>query len=70
MSKRGGIIDIFPPTSEMPARLEFFGNMVESIRLYDPANQRSVRRVPAISIGPATELAAPFAENGRNRKIF
>ena len=64
MSKRGGIIDIFPPTSEMPARLEFFGNMVESIRLYDPANQRSVRRVPAISIGPATELAAPFAENG------
>ena len=64
MSKRGGIIDIFPPTGEMPARLEFFGNMVESIRLYDPDNQRSVRRVPAISIGPAAELAAPFVENG------
>ncbi len=64
MSKRGGIIDIFPPTGELPARLEFFGNIVESIRLYDPTNQRSVRRVPSINIGPATELAAPFAENG------
>jgi transcription-repair coupling factor (superfamily II helicase) len=64
MSKRGGIIDIFPSTSELPARLEFFGNIVESIRLYDPANQRSVRRVPSINIGPATELLAPFAENG------
>jgi len=63
MSKRGGIIDIFPPTSEMPARLEFFGNTIESIRLYDPANQRSVKRIPSISIGPATELLTPFAEN-------
>ena len=64
MSRRGGIIDIFPPTSEMPARLEFFGNTVESIRLYDPANQRSVKRITSITIGPATELLAPFAENG------
>jgi transcription-repair coupling factor (superfamily II helicase) len=64
MSKRGGIIDIFPATGELPARLEFFGNIVESIRLYDPANQRSVRRVPAINIDPATELLTPFAENG------
>jgi transcription-repair coupling factor (superfamily II helicase) len=64
MSRRGGIIDIFPPTSEMPARLEFFGNTIESIRLYDPANQRSIKRIPSISVGPATELLAPFAENG------
>jgi transcription-repair coupling factor (superfamily II helicase) len=64
MSKRGGIIDIFPPTGELPARLEFFGNIVESIRLYDPTNQRSVKRVSSINIGPATELMAPFAENG------
>ena len=64
MSRRGGIIDIFPPTSDMPARLEFFGNTVESIRLYDPANQRSVKRISSITIGPATELLAPFSENG------
>ena len=63
MSRRGGIIDIFPPTGEMPVRLEFFGNTIESIRLYDPANQRSVKKVPSVSIGPATELLTPFAEN-------
>ena len=63
-SRRGGIIDVFPPTSDMPARLEFFGNTVESIRLYDPANQRSVKRVASINIGPAEELLAPFSGNG------
>ena len=63
MSQHGGIIDIFPPTSEMPSRLEFFGNTIESIRLYDPMNQRSVKRIPSINVGPATELLAPFAEN-------
>jgi transcription-repair coupling factor (superfamily II helicase) len=64
MSKRGGIIDIFPPTSELPARLEFFGNTIESIRLYDPTNQRSVKKTDSITIGPATELLSPFSENG------
>ena len=64
MSKRGGIIDIFPPTSELPVRLEFFGNTIENIRLYDPTNQRSVKKITLISIGPATELLSPFSENG------
>jgi len=41
ISRRGGIIDIFPPTSELPVRLEFFGNTIESIRLFDPSSQRS-----------------------------
>jgi transcription-repair coupling factor (superfamily II helicase) len=63
MSRRGGIIDIFPPTCEMPARLEFFGNTIESIRLYDPVNQRSVKKITSISIGPATGLLMRFAEN-------
>jgi transcription-repair coupling factor (superfamily II helicase) len=59
VSHRGGILDIFPPTSELPARLEFFGNAIESIRFFDPATQRSQRAVPAITIVPATELLAP-----------
>ncbi len=56
ISHRGGIIDIYPPTSDLPARIEFFGNTVESIRLFDPVNQRSLTSVPEIAIGPATEL--------------
>lgn len=56
ISHRGGIVDIYPSTSELPARLEFFGNTVDSIRLFDPANQRSQTAVSSIVIGPATEL--------------
>jgi len=59
VSRRGGIIDIYPPTSDLPARLEFFGNTIDSIRLFDPANQRSQTAVSSIVIGPATELLTP-----------
>ncbi|UCH43715.1 MAG: DEAD/DEAH box helicase, partial [Dehalococcoidales bacterium] len=69
VSHRGGIIDIYPPTGDLPARLEFFGNTVESIRLFDPANQRSLRKVPAIGIVPASEVIAAFpADSGEGRK--
>ncbi len=60
ISHRGGIIDIYPPTSDLPARLEFFGNTVDSIRLFDPASQRSLRAVSSIAVGPATELLTPL----------
>ncbi|MGD1120166.1 MAG: transcription-repair coupling factor [Dehalococcoidales bacterium] len=59
MSHRGGIIDIFPPTFELPVRLEFFGDAVDSIRTFDPATQRSVGKIPSLTVGPATELLAP-----------
>ncbi len=55
ISHRGGIIDIYPPNSDWPARLEFMGNTIDSIRLFDPANQRSLKTVSAITIAPATE---------------
>ncbi|MDP3879807.1 MAG: transcription-repair coupling factor [Dehalococcoidales bacterium] len=56
MSHRGGIVDIYPPTGELPARLEFLGNTVNSIRLFDPADQRSRKMVESIVVGPAAEL--------------
>ncbi|MFC2066513.1 transcription-repair coupling factor, partial [Chloroflexota bacterium] len=63
VSHRGSILDIYPPTDELPARIEFYGNTVESIRLFDPANQRSLKTVPYIDIGPATELLAPLIKD-------
>ncbi|MFC1932248.1 transcription-repair coupling factor [Chloroflexota bacterium] len=63
MSHRGGIIDIYSPTSDLPARLEFFGNTVDSIRLFDPTNQRSLRAVSSLAVGPATELLMPLLSN-------
>ncbi|MCK4863181.1 MAG: DEAD/DEAH box helicase, partial [Dehalococcoidales bacterium] len=59
VSHRGGIIDIYPPTSEMPVRLEFFGDTIDSIRSFDPATQRSTDVVPSVAVGPAAELLAP-----------
>ncbi len=44
-SLRGGILDIFPMGEELPVRLEFFGDEVESIRIFDPVSQRSIREI-------------------------
>lgn len=53
---RGGIIDIFPVSSPDPYRLEFWGDDIESLRIYDPVGQKSVQSVEAIDIPPAQEL--------------
>jgi transcription-repair coupling factor (superfamily II helicase) len=63
ISHRGGIIDIYPPTSELPARIEFFGNTIDNIRLFDPAGQRSLSAIPSITVGPATEMLMPFSDD-------
>ncbi|MFC2045436.1 transcription-repair coupling factor [Chloroflexota bacterium] len=65
ISHRGGIIDIYPITSDLPARLEFMGNTIESIRLFDPRTQLSTRSVLSINIYPATEVLLPSGDNGR-----
>ena len=54
-SQRGGILDVFAPNMEKPARLEFFGDTIDSIRLFDPDSQRSVEEVPAMEIIPMRE---------------
>ena len=52
MSVRGGIIDVFPFSHEYPFRIEFFGDMVESIRIFDPATQKSIKHVDQLIIYP------------------
>jgi transcription-repair coupling factor (superfamily II helicase) len=58
-SRRGGIIDVFPPGEELPVRIELLGREIESLRAFDPATQRSVGPVESIEIGPAREIVAP-----------
>jgi transcription-repair coupling factor (superfamily II helicase) len=60
MSHRGGIVDIYPLTSEKPVRMEFMGNTIDSLRFFDPQTQRSLESVSSIEIGLATELVTPF----------
>ena len=54
-SRRGGILDVFPLSSEFPIRIEFFDDEIESLRRFDPASQRSIDRVEAARIVPARE---------------
>ena len=72
---RGGIVDVFPPTREHPIRLEYFGDEIESIREFNPRDQRSMRSVDAIELPPArehfdlatsiaTEISDPSAADG------
>jgi len=49
---RGGIVDVFSFSNDMPYRIEFFGDKVESIRTFDPSSQRSVKRLSRIQILP------------------
>lgn len=53
---RGGIIDIFPVSTPDPYRIEFWGDEVESIRIYDPIGQKSVRPAEYLELPPAQEL--------------
>lgn len=53
---RGGIIDIFPLTEEMPVRIELWGDEIDSIRSFDVESQRSIDRVDELTIYPATEI--------------
>ncbi|MCY3798333.1 MAG: transcription-repair coupling factor [Chloroflexi bacterium] len=54
-SRRGGILDIYPLASDYPLRIEFFDDEIESLRLFDPGDQRSVKRVDSARIVPARE---------------
>ena len=51
-SLRGGIVDIFSPAREAPVRAEFFGDEVESLRLFDPTTQRSVETMAELAVLP------------------
>ena len=55
-SFRGGILDVFPPTSANPYRVELFGDEVDSIRTFNTESQRSIEKVEEFSIFPSKEV--------------
>ncbi len=63
---RGNIVDIFPMGSDLPFRVEFFDNEIESIRLFDPDTQKSIHPVNKIRILPSKE----FLNNQTNADNF
>ena len=56
VSRRGGIVDIFPVAADMPSRIELWGNEIDSIRVFDPTTQRSGDVVESARVTPAHEI--------------
>lgn len=59
---RGGILDIYPLTEELPIRIELWGDEVDSIRTFDVESQRSIENLEEIMIYPASEMEESPAE--------
>lgn len=56
INRRGGLVDIWPPSAIQPLRIEWFGNEIDSLRPFDPTTQRSDMRLTTATIGPACEI--------------
>ena len=67
-SVRGGIMDIFPISAELPFRMEYFDDEIESMRLFEPETQRSVTRVESMRVPPRSEKAG-LARSHKDRSL-
>jgi transcription-repair coupling factor (superfamily II helicase) len=62
-SIRGGILDVFPPESAQPVRIEFFGDQIESMRRFEVDSQRSVFKIDQCTL-------LPLLEYPKSRELF
>ncbi|MES1239393.1 MAG: hypothetical protein ABUL57_00875, partial [Chloroflexota bacterium] len=58
-ARRGGIVDVFPPSAELPVRIESFGDEIDSLRAFDPTDQRTTGKVDRVVLLPASEFLVP-----------
>ncbi|MDP3480698.1 MAG: transcription-repair coupling factor [Desulfoprunum sp.] len=76
-SVRGGILDIYPPpfsrddgsAHEGPVRLDFFGDMIDSLRAFDPLTQRSTGEIPEAVLLPVTDIPIKRHDPAVNNQI-
>ena len=61
---RGGILDFFSPAHVKPVRVEFFGDEVDAMGLFDPDSQRRIENISEAEILPAAEVLPQFAPGG------
>jgi transcription-repair coupling factor (superfamily II helicase) len=66
-SRRGGIVDIWPPNLRKPMRIELLGDAIDSLRSFDPSTQRTVARASEAWIGPASEALPKLGEQMAER---
>ncbi|MCB9557249.1 MAG: transcription-repair coupling factor [Deltaproteobacteria bacterium] len=66
---RGGLVDLYLPDQRYPARVEFFGDEVDSIRLFAPDSQRTLRQIDALCFGPTRDTIVT-AEDGLRQRLL
>ena len=64
---RGGVVDLYPAADAQPIRLEFIGDIIESVRRYDAATQRSLASIDRVVVSPQRELLDADDEGSLNR---
>ncbi|MBF0606683.1 MAG: transcription-repair coupling factor [Magnetococcales bacterium] len=71
-SLRNYILDLYPPSMEMAVRVEFFGDEIESIRLFSPDTQRTVKAIDELVLLPIqqTEGAAYLFDIFKTERLF
>ena len=67
---RGGIIDIYPPGDLGPVRLDFFGDVLDGARRFDPATQRTTEKLDVVELAPVSEVILDEAAITRFRQNY
>ena len=67
---RGGIVDLWPATSDLPVRIDLFGDDVESLRHFDPVTQKSEGKIDTFTLNAATEIPLDEASIARFRTKY
>ena len=67
---RGGIVDIFPAGAETPVRLDFFGDTLDSVRLFDPLTQITIGEGKSVDLVPASEVQLTEDSTARFRQGY
>jgi transcription-repair coupling factor (superfamily II helicase) len=67
---RGGVIDVFPADAEEPVRLDFFGDVLETVRGFDPETQRTTTQLTSVSFSPVSEIVLNADAISRFRSGF
>ena len=69
-ARRGGILDLFPPNRDDPVRIEFVGDVMESVRSFDPESQRSRAPLEALELLPLSDLFVTHTTAERLRQAL
>jgi transcription-repair coupling factor (superfamily II helicase) len=67
---RGSLIDLFPPGESHALRLDFFGDEIDSLRLFDPSDQRSTEKADGFTLIPASEALLDEETIKRFRSLY